>query len=750
MAKKIEADYHALAKKLGIKWLGPCLPQTTQKKTLWRCARTHVFPRDYGSINFKWLGCPICKGGKPRLVDAYSDQVNQYFDPELNRAIEIDFIMSGSNKQIEWYCNEHDYTWSASPLSIVRSWESGRSGCSVCSGTKKKTKTDYHALAKKRGFEWLGPQLPQATHKNTLWRCPKGHIFPRAYGNLLGAARECPICNGGLPRLVDAYLEQVDAYFDPERNPDLEIAFIMCGSHQSIEWYCKDHDYQWPARPYTISISWDAGRSGCSVCSGVAKKTADDYHELARRRGFKWKGTKVPKDTKEKSDWFCEKKDHPINKSYNEIDQGQGCSVCSEQVISPEHNLAIKFPEVAKIWHPTKNGDLRPEAVTPHSHDKEIWWLCPKTPDLHEWPASPKSVIGSYKTHNTGCPYCSGQKVHPEESLGALFPELAAYWHPTKNGDLTPFEVSYGSGKPVYWLCNFQHTTYNAPNTRTAQGGRGCGKCANQTSRLEIRLHVELKTFINEVGWRRKLDGRECDIYLPSARVAIEVDGYKWHKDKHDSDQQKTDVFEAKGLTVVRVREIPLPSLRQVDVLFKTSQKQLIIVQDLIRVLLTLGCLNKSQTNKAEAYLVSQDYAAEPAYRKILAQLPRPPAGESLLDKVPEISDHWDYDENAPLLPEMYTASSNKKVYWRCGIETHKPYRVSIKERVTAHRRNGTNCKQCQNDKKWTPSPQELRDAYASMRMGEIAKRYGVSRGTVRNRMIEYGISRRTPGQNTL
>ena len=242
--------------------------------------------------------------------------------------------------------------------------------------------------------------------------------------------------------------------------------------------------------------------------------------------------------------------------------------------------------------------------------------FAPKTRALHDWQASPKSVVRSYKTSNTGCPYCSGQKVHPEESLGAKFPELAAQWHPTKNGELSPFDVSYGSGKPVWWLCEFRHATRRSPNVRTSQGGRGCGKCARQTSKLEIRLYVELKTFIIEVGWRRKIQGYECDIYLPGLRVAIEVNGYKWHKDNQENDQRKTEAFEALGLTVVRVREIPLPQLRQVDVLFKSSEKHLSIVHKLVDVLLALRCLDSIQTKKAGMYLATQSYAGEPEYRK--------------------------------------------------------------------------------------------------------------------------------------
>jgi len=38
--------------------------------------------------------------------------------------------------------------------------------------------------------------------------------------------------------------------------------------------------------------------------------------------------------------------------------------------------LVIKYPELAKEWHPTKNGDLKPTDVT-KGYDKKAWWLFP-------------------------------------------------------------------------------------------------------------------------------------------------------------------------------------------------------------------------------------------------------------------------------------------------------------------------------------------------------------------------------------
>ncbi|SVE50694.1 uncharacterized protein METZ01_LOCUS503548, partial [marine metagenome] len=94
------------------------------------------------------------------------------------------------------------------------------------------------------------------------------------------------------------------------------------------------------------------------------------------------------------------------------------------------------FPEVAAQWHPTRNGDLTSADVAGGS-GKQVWWKCPKGDD-HEWQTMPGHRTGN----ESGCPCCSGLQVSVTNSLEALFPEVAAQWHPTRNCDLTPADVA--------------------------------------------------------------------------------------------------------------------------------------------------------------------------------------------------------------------------------------------------------------------------------------------------------------------
>jgi hypothetical protein len=55
-------------------------------------------------------------------------------------------------------------------------------------------------------------------------------------------------------------------------------------------------------------------------------------------------------------------------------------------------------------------------------------------------------------------------------------PDIAAEWHPTKNGDLTADDVTRGAGRPVWWRCQFGHEWKATVNHRTAKGV-GCPRC---------------------------------------------------------------------------------------------------------------------------------------------------------------------------------------------------------------------------------------------------------------------------------
>lgn len=92
-----------------------------------------------------------------------------------------------------------------------------------------------------------------------------------------------------------------------------------------------------------------------------------------------------------------------------------------------------------------------------------------------------------------GCGICVGKQTGMYHNLAVQFPDIVKEWHPTKNGDLTPKDVSYGESRKVWWLCSKGHEYFSSINHRT--NGRGCKKCADL--QRESKTAKELKDYIS-------------------------------------------------------------------------------------------------------------------------------------------------------------------------------------------------------------------------------------------------------------
>ncbi len=67
---------------------------------------------------------------------------------------------------------------------------------------RRKTPTDYHLLAQKRSFRWLGPETPN-TQTKTGWECERGHRWQARYYSIRQGTG-CPVCAGlARKRLAD-------------------------------------------------------------------------------------------------------------------------------------------------------------------------------------------------------------------------------------------------------------------------------------------------------------------------------------------------------------------------------------------------------------------------------------------------------------------------------------------------------------------------------------------------------------------
>ena len=150
-----------------------------------------------------------------------------------------------------------------------------------------------------------------------------------------------------------------------------------------------------------------------------------------------------------------------------------------------------------------------------------------------------------------GCSYCAGKKVGLSNCLATKYPEIASEWHPILNGNLTPYDVTYGSEKYIYWKCkDCGHEWKVTPNNRTASG-TSCPECNKSKGEKECKrvlmskdlmeiLYEEYEIlsdieknnniyFIPQMKFDRLLGLGGCllsyDFYIPKLNLIIEYDG---------------------------------------------------------------------------------------------------------------------------------------------------------------------------------------------------------------------------------
>lgn len=182
-------------------------------------------------------------------------------------------------------------------------------------------------------------------------------------------------------------------------------------------------------------------------------------------------------------------------------------------------SLAEHNPELVEEWDFEKNIDITPESIS-YGSAKKVHWKCKEG---HTWEATPND-----RTQGKGCPFCAQIQraktkrkniVAKRGSLAENNPELAREWHPIKNAPLTPWDISAGNDKKVWWRClkDERHEWEAAINSRNS--GVGCPICSGHKIIVGIN---DLKTVRPDLAeeWHPTKNGslKPTDVTLHNGR----------------------------------------------------------------------------------------------------------------------------------------------------------------------------------------------------------------------------------------
>ena len=141
------------------------------------------------------------------------------------------------------------------------------------------------------------------------------------------------------------------------------------------------------------------------------------------------------------------------------------------------------YPLLIKEFQVERNGNLIPENI-PATYSKEkYYWKCSTCG--YEWQAA----LGE-RINGTGCPACAGKViVAGRNDLATTNPELVKEWHPTRNGDVTPRQVSKGSDYRAWWKCSVCGYEWQV-RIKNRVHGSGCNRCAANKRSASLRKKV--------------------------------------------------------------------------------------------------------------------------------------------------------------------------------------------------------------------------------------------------------------------
>ena len=168
-----------------------------------------------------------------------------------------------------------------------------------------------------------------------------------------------------------------------------------------------------------------------------------------------------------KSVWWKGACGHEWKTSVKARSNGEKCPICSgARVVKGINDLATLKPELAVEW--SKKNRLKPTEVSTGSHKKIVW----KGKCGHEW----ISTVKSRAISNTGCPYCSHNKIlEGYNDLASQMPQVAAEWS-EKNYPLMPNQVMVFANRKVWWKCCKCGYEWNTLIS-TRSGGSDCPCC---------------------------------------------------------------------------------------------------------------------------------------------------------------------------------------------------------------------------------------------------------------------------------
>lgn len=308
---------------------------------------------------------------------------------------------------------------------------------------------------------------------------------------------------------------------------------------------------------YWIWVSCGSNNKYYEKLGYVLPKRKDKYNKMSVPEGTKIlvRVNDLSKGSKMNVTKICDicgekSENQPFHAILNCREKGDGldrCLSCGwkkgkvsiKENIPFEKSLEYNFPEIAKTWHLTKNGDLTPDRIFANS-GIDYWWLCPNCSS--DFDLSPNLRV----SQGQNCPYCAGSRVNNTNCMWTTAPEVAKLLWNSEDG----YKYTYKSNQKSDFKCSDCGSKINNKTIMNITAhGLFCPFCSDGVSYPEkfiynffCQLGIDFeyqKTF----SWSKetgnindKLNGyKRYDYYIPAKNCIVEVHGIQHYVDGYKS-----------------------------------------------------------------------------------------------------------------------------------------------------------------------------------------------------------------------
>ncbi len=422
--------------------------------------------------------------------------------------------------------------------------------------------TEWHPT--KNGSNVFSDFKPKS-NKKAWWQDALGHEWETTIANRT-SGKNCPYCAGN--KILSGFNDlttsnpKLAEQWDTNKNI-IKPSEVSKGSNQKIYWIHPFCNHEWQQ---TVKNRVNSSHS-CPICSNqILLQGFNDLATIHPELVKEWHPTKnglnTPNNFLSGSDqkiWWKDTLGHEWETKISNRTKkdSNSCPICANnQILSGFNDLAFLKPEITKLWHPTKNGELKPNHVGIKSA-KKVWWLCEKG---HET----LTRVYSYTVSGGTCSICSGrQLLKGTNDLASTHPELIQEWHPTKNGSKTSETITYGHDDRIWWICEKGHEWATKASNRAIRK-QGCPTCWKNTysSKAEKEIVEFLKKLLPDetilTQDKKLIYPYFLDIYLPNKRIAIEYNGVYWHSEyflEKDAHHRKWSLCKDKNVQLIQIWE---------------------------------------------------------------------------------------------------------------------------------------------------------------------------------------------------